>query len=104
MPAPSTLRTSVFPQLHAIESRPSPISSIAAGRAQKGTGAGQQDLKLRGAIKGEKVTFLLPIPGTITCDLCRPPVPSIRKQSKHRDALRHLQEQHDARILAAFRC
>ena len=57
-----------------------------------------------GAIEGEKVTFPLPIPGTITCDLCRPPVSWRRKQSKHRDALKHLQEQHDARIVAAFRC
>ena len=96
MPAPITLPSPASPQHHAIESRPSPVSSIVAGQAQEGTGAGQQDLRLRGAIEGEKVTFPLPIPGMITCDLCRPPVSWRRKQSK--------QEQHDARIVAAFRC
>ena len=104
MPAPATLPSSRSPPHHAIESRPSHTTSITADQALEGTGAGQQELKLRGSIEGEKVTFALPIPAIITCDLCRPSVSWRRKQCKPRDALRHLQEQHDARFVAAFRC
>ena len=104
MPAPATSTSFRSPLHHTIESRPSPTSSLVVGQTLEGTGAGQEVLKLRGATDGEKVTFPLPIPGTITCDLCRPPDSWRRKQSKHRDALKHLQEQHDARIVAAFRC
>ncbi|KAK3744154.1 hypothetical protein RRG08_064181 [Elysia crispata] len=103
-PVPETLNTSESPPHHPPENRPTPVTSIMAGQVLEGTGAGLQDMKVRGAIQGEKITFPLPIPGIITCDLCRPPVSWRRKKSNHRDALRHLQEQHDARFVAAFRC
>ena len=104
MPTPVTLPSSRSPPHHTIESRPTPTTSLEAGHLLEGTGVGLEELKLRRAIQGEKITFPLPIPGTITCDLCRPPVSWRRKKSNHRDALRHMQEQHDARTVAAFRC
>ena len=103
-PTPELLPSSRSPQQHASESRPTPTTSIEAGRQLEGTGVDQDELKLRGAMQGEKILFPLPIPGTITCDLCRPPVSWRRKKSNHRDALRHMQELHDARTVAAFRC
>ncbi|KAK3728294.1 hypothetical protein RRG08_060081 [Elysia crispata] len=73
-PAHVTVTTRRSPSHHTIESRPTPTTSLEAGQPLEGTGAGQEELKLRGAIQGETITFPLPIPGTITCDLCRPPV------------------------------
>ncbi|KAK3719362.1 hypothetical protein RRG08_029518 [Elysia crispata] len=75
VPTPVTSTSRRSPPNHTIESRPTPTSSLEAGQPLEGTGAGQEELKLRGAIQGEKITFPLPIPGIITCDLCRPQPP-----------------------------
>ena len=46
----------------------------------------------------------LPVPGSLTCDLCRPNKTWRRKASLHRDALKHLQERHFPQAEAVFQC
>ncbi|GFS24503.1 hypothetical protein ElyMa_007004900 [Elysia marginata] len=66
--------------------------------------AGSTEIYLGSAIEGDKVVYLLPIPGHVTCDLCRPHQTWRRKTSRHRDAPKHLQENHHPGLVANFRC
>ncbi|KAK3748492.1 hypothetical protein RRG08_060713 [Elysia crispata] len=54
MPTPVTLPSSRSHPHHTIESRPTPTTSLEAGHLLEGTGAVQEELKLRGAIEGRR--------------------------------------------------
>ncbi|RUS74708.1 hypothetical protein EGW08_017538 [Elysia chlorotica] len=62
------------------------------------------EIKLGEIREGHRITFPLPIPKKIVCNLCRPPISWKRQKSKHRDALKNVQDAHDNRVAMAFRC
>ncbi|KAK3776938.1 hypothetical protein RRG08_007495 [Elysia crispata] len=78
MHAPENLTSSTSPPHHTIESRPSPTSSLVAGQTLEGTG-GPGSIKTAGSHRRGESDVPPPDSGDD-------------------------QEQHDARIVAAFRC